>query len=83
MARRAETPYLLETMPKSATSAEIAEMVAYNELPVEGSVGYVYVAKSGDETDVVVETVQDAGRATGADESGDGSSNGSDTHRRE
>lgn len=45
MERRADTAYLLETMPKTATSVEIAEMVAYNELPIEGSVGYVYVAK--------------------------------------
>lgn len=59
MARRAETPYLLETMPKSATAAEIAEMVAYNELPVEGAVGYVYVEKRGDETDVLIEETYD------------------------
>ena len=45
MARRAATPDLLETMPKSATAAEIAEMVAYNDLPAEGAVGFVYVAK--------------------------------------
>ena len=35
MARRASTDYLLATEPKSATAAEIAEMVAYNELPVD------------------------------------------------
>ena len=60
MARRADTAYLLETEPKSATASEIAEMVAYNELPVEGAVGYVYVAKDdrGD-ADVVVETVRE------------------------
>ena len=33
MARRADTAYLLETEPKSATPAEIAEMVAYNAHP--------------------------------------------------
>lgn len=61
MARRADTAYLLATEPKSATAAEIAEMVAYNELPVEGTVGYVYVAKDdyGD-TDVTVESIRNA-----------------------
>ena len=51
MARRASTDYLLVTEPKSATAAEIAEMVAYNELPVEGKPGFVYVAvdKNGQE----------------------------------
>ena len=51
MARRASTDYLLATEPKSATAAEIAEMVAYNELPVEGKPGFVYVAvdKNGQE----------------------------------
>lgn len=44
MERRADTPYLLETEPASATAAEIAEMVAYNDLPAEGTPGYVYVA---------------------------------------
>lgn len=60
MARRADTAYLLETEPKSATASEIAEMVAYNELPVEGAVGYVYVEKDkyGD-VDVTVETVRE------------------------
>lgn len=59
MARRADTAYLLETMPAAATAAETAEMVAYNELPVDGTIGYVYVAKDnkGDEN-VVVETVK-------------------------
>ena len=40
-----------DTEPKSATAAEIAEMVAYNELPVEGKPGFVYVAvdKNGQE----------------------------------
>lgn len=47
MERRASTEYLLETEPKSATPAEIAEMVAYNSLPAEGTVGYVYVAEEG------------------------------------
>jgi hypothetical protein len=57
MERRADTAYLLETMPKTATSAEIAEMVAYNELPIDGSVGYVYVAKdAADDVAVEVET---------------------------
>lgn len=36
MERRADTAYLLETEPASATAAEIAEMVAYNELPATG-----------------------------------------------
>ena len=51
MARRASTDYLLATEPTSATAAEIAEMVAYNELPVEGKPGFVYVAvdKNGQE----------------------------------
>ena len=49
MKRRAATPYLLETEPSSATAAEIAEMVAYNDLPAEGTPGFVYVAV---ETDV-------------------------------
>ena len=51
MARRASADYLLATEPKSATAAEIAEMVAYNELPVEGKPGFVYVAvdKNGQE----------------------------------
>ena len=56
MARRADTAYLLETEPKSATPAEIAEMVAYNAIPVEGTVGYVYVAKDAEGTVVEVET---------------------------
>ena len=60
MARRASTPYLLETMPKSATASEIAEMVAYNEQPENGEVGFVYVAKDGhDDTTVDVETTRD------------------------
>ena len=46
MERRADTAYLLETEP---ASAEIAEMVAYNELPAEGESGYVYVAVEKDE----------------------------------
>ena len=58
MARRADTAYLLETEPKSATPAEIAEMVAYNELPVDGEVGFVYVAKSAHEIDVEVDTIK-------------------------
>ena len=45
MERRASTEYLLETEPKSATPAEIAEMVAYNSLPAEGTPGFVYVAE--------------------------------------
>ena len=45
MERRADTPYLLETEPASATAAEIAEMVAYNDLPAEGTPGFVYVAE--------------------------------------
>ncbi len=49
MERRASTEYLLETEPKSATAEEIAEMVAYNELPAEGTPGYVYVAVEKDE----------------------------------
>ena len=49
MERRADTAYLLETEPASATAAEIAEMVAYNELPAEGKPGYVYVAVEKDE----------------------------------
>ena len=49
MERRADTPYLLETEPASATAAEIAEMVAYNDLPTDGKPGFVYVAV---ETDV-------------------------------
>lgn len=49
MERRADTAYLLETEPASATAAEIAEMVAYNELPAEGEPGYVYVAVEKDE----------------------------------
>lgn len=49
MERRADTAYLLETEPASATAAEIAEMVAYNELPAEGESGYVYVAVEKDE----------------------------------
>lgn len=49
MERRADTAYLLETEPASATAAEIAEMVAYNELPAEGTPGYVYVAVEKDE----------------------------------
>ena len=60
MARRADTAYLLETEPKSATASEIAEMVAYNELPVEGAVGYVYVEKDNyGDVDVTVETVRE------------------------
>ena len=64
MDRRASTEYLLETEPKSATPAEIAEMVAYNEIPVEGEVGYVYVAKeatpvgTAEVVDVETETVR-------------------------
>ena len=58
MSRRADTAYLLETEPKSATPAEIAEMVAYNELPVDGEVGFVYVAKDRGEIDVDVETIK-------------------------
>ena len=58
MARRADTAYLLETEPKSATPAEIAEMVAYNELPVNGEVGFVYVAKNAGEIDVEVDTIK-------------------------
>ena len=58
MARRADTAHLLETEPKSATPAEIAEMVAYNELPVNGEVGFVYVAKNADEIDVEVDTIK-------------------------
>ena len=54
MERRASTPYLLETMPKSASAAEIAEMVAYNEQPVNGEIGFVYVAKD-DAGDVAVD----------------------------
>ena len=49
MERRADTAYLLETEPASATAAEIAEMVAYNELPATGTPGYVYVAVEKDE----------------------------------
>jgi len=56
MERRADTAYLLETEPKSATPEEIAEMVAYNELPPAGQVGFVYVAKSAEGTAVAVET---------------------------
>ena len=56
MERRADTAYLLETEPKSATPAEIAEMVAYNALPVNGEVGFVYVAKDAEGTTVEVET---------------------------
>lgn len=56
MERRADTAYLLETEPKSATAAEIAEMVAYNALPANGEVGYVYVAKDANEVEAVVET---------------------------
>ena len=48
MERRASTPYLLETEPKSATAAEIAEMVAYNELPAAGQAGFVYAAVATD-----------------------------------
>ena len=48
--RPATTAELLETEPKSATPAEIAEMVAYNELPAEGTPGYVYVAVEKDES---------------------------------
>ena len=48
MERRSSTAELLETEPKSATPAEIAEMVAYNELPVEGTPGFVYVAVEED-----------------------------------
>lgn len=55
MARRADTAYLLETEPKSATAAEIAEMVAYNAIPANGSVGYVYVAKDDDAGSIAVE----------------------------
>lgn len=55
---RADTAYLLETEPKSATPAEIAEMVAYNELPVDGEIGFVYVAKDKNEIDVDVETIK-------------------------
>lgn len=44
MERRGSTEYLLETEPKSATPAEIAEMVAYNEQPAAGQPGFVYVA---------------------------------------
>ena len=64
MDRRASTEYLLETEPKSATPAEIAEMVAYNELPENGEVGYVYVAKettpagTAEVVDVETETVR-------------------------
>lgn len=58
MSRRADTAYLLETEPKSATPAEITEMVAYNELPVDGEVGFVYVAKGRGEIDVDVETIK-------------------------
>ena len=58
MSRRADTAYLLETEPKSATPAEIAEMVAYNELPVDGEIGFVYVAKDKNEIDVDVETIK-------------------------
>lgn len=62
MARRASTDYLLATEPKSATAAEIAEMVAYNELPVDGSVGFVYVKKDNDSTSVTVEEVEEIPR---------------------
>ena len=48
MERRADTAELLATEPKSATPAEIAEMVAYNELPAEGTPGFVYVAVEED-----------------------------------
>ena len=58
MARRADTAYLLETEPKSATPAEIAEMVAYNELPVDGELGFVYVRKDANETEVEVDTIK-------------------------
>lgn len=34
MARRASVDYLLETEPKSATPAEIEELVAYHEMPI-------------------------------------------------
>lgn len=34
MSRRADTAYLLETEPKSATPAEIEELVAYHEMPI-------------------------------------------------
>ncbi len=62
MSRRADTAYLLETEPKSATAAEIAEMVAYNELPVEGKVGFVYVAKDdAGNVEVDVEKVEEVG----------------------
>ena len=52
MERRADTAqlYLLEQLqPASATAAEIAEMVAYNELPATGTPGYVDVAVEKDE----------------------------------
>ena len=62
MTRRASTDYLLATEPKSATAAEIAEMVAYNELPVDGSVGFVYVKKDNDSTSVTVEEVEEIPR---------------------
>lgn len=59
MARRASTEYLLETEPKSATPAEIAEMVAYNAVPIEGKVGFVYVAEdAAKDVAVVTETVK-------------------------
>ncbi len=61
MARRASTEYLLETEPKSATPTEIAEMVAYNALPVEGQTGFVYeaVTVSADHKDVSVTTIEE------------------------
>lgn len=62
MARRASTDYLLATEPKSATAAEIAEMVAYNELPVDGAVGFVYVKKDKNSTSVTVEEVEEIPR---------------------
>ena len=62
MARRASTDYLLATEPKSATAAEIAEMVAYNELPVDGAVGFVYVKKDNNSTSVTVEEIEEIPR---------------------
>ncbi len=59
MARRADTAYLLETEPKRATAAEIAEMVAYNEQPENGEVGFVYVAKEVDSAGSVSVTAID------------------------
>ena len=56
MARRADTAYLLETEPKSATPAEIGRDGCLHAIPVEGTVGYVYVAKDAEGTVVEVET---------------------------